>query len=726
MADSEDELDTIAGEEFDPTIEPKASRIWLAMITEAERAFSDYQTKVDNIDKQYANLERLANTVRDREFQLFWANVQVLGPSIYSREPVPVVVPRFKDRKPLQTLTSELLERASVSTFQIEDIDATMLAVRDDMTIAARGQVWLRYEAKGDDGALTERVCIEHKDRKDFLHQPARRWKEVDWVASRAWLTKQEMRKRFRKTSGDAYKSAAYEARKDDINDQDDGRLKAGVWEIWSRSQNRVVWVSEGCDKLLDDGKPHLTLEDFFPCPRPAYATVQRRSLIPVPDMLFYKDQLEEINEMTARISALAEAVKVRGFYPAGNGEIGDAIEAAIKSTTNNQILIPISNWAMLGGGSPKDTIVWLPVDMIVATIEQLVALRKQLIDDVYQITGLSDIMRGSTDASETLGAQELKSQYGSIRVRDRQNELIRFARDIVRIAAEIMAENFQPQTLLDMSQMDIPSDADLKKQAAPLTQQLQQMQAEIQHAASDPETQQLAQQNPQQAQQIVGQVKQQAAALQQQIQKIGQQPTIEQVMKLLRDQRLRPFMLDIETDSTIAPDENAQKQRATEYITAVGGVLAQVLPALQMVPAAAPLFADAIRFVQSQYRVGRQMDQTVDEFVEAMKQMATQPKPQDPAAAAAAAKQQSDGEAQKAQLQISMQAHQADMQAKQADTQIKVQDAAQKAETHRQDIQAKMLEIEARMSELHASSAANQQKHAQEMQKGASGTPQA
>ena len=45
-----------------------------------------------------------------------------------------------------------------------------------------------------------------------------------------------------------------------------------------------------------------------------AVSTLQRRSLVPIPDMVFYKDQLEEINEITARIAALTQAVQVRGF----------------------------------------------------------------------------------------------------------------------------------------------------------------------------------------------------------------------------------------------------------------------------------------------------------------------------------------------------------------------------------------------------------------------------
>jgi hypothetical protein len=50
------------------------------MIGEAERTFQTYQDKCDGIDKLYADLEKLSNVARDRQFQLFWANISVLGP----------------------------------------------------------------------------------------------------------------------------------------------------------------------------------------------------------------------------------------------------------------------------------------------------------------------------------------------------------------------------------------------------------------------------------------------------------------------------------------------------------------------------------------------------------------------------------------------------------------------------------------------------------------------
>jgi hypothetical protein len=690
MAD--DNLET-ADDALDPAVEPKDARAWLSLITTGEKAFDSWQSKSDNVDKLLANLERLGSVSRDREFQLFWANVQVLGPSIYSRPPIPVVTTRFKDRKPIPRTASEMLERSTVVIFERESIDETMKLVRDDLTTVARGQIWVRYEAKRTDGYLAQSTCIEHVNRKDFLHDPARNWKEVDWVAKRSWLTRKDARKRFRKTSGDAYKDAAYEVRKDEVTDETDGKLKAGFWELWSKSGNKVVWISEGVDKLLDEGEPHLKLEGFFPCPRPAYGTTQRNSLVPVPDVLFYKDQLEEINEITARIASLTESLRLKGFYPGGAGEVADAVEAALKVVDNRQILVPISNWAALGGAKAADMILWLPLDMVATTIQQLIELRKQLIDDVYQITGLSDIMRGSTVASETLGAQELKSQYGSIRIRDRQEELIRIARDVTRIVAEIMAENFSSKTLLDMSQLEIPSDADIAKQIKGIETQAKQQMAQLQQALSDPEVQAQAQQNPEKAQQAVQQIKQQVEQQGQQLQaevaKLKETVTIEQVMKFLRDNRIRCFTLDIETDSTIAPDENAQKQRATEYVTAMTGFLQQVVPAVQQVPQVAPLAADMIRFVNSQFRVGRQFEQTVEEFTDQMKQMAAAPKNEGPTPEQIKA-QAEEQKSQQAAVQMQADAKVAEANAQLAvkDLELKTQIAAKDAELAAQQLQ--------------------------------------
>lgn len=714
MADLDDDTELEADGIDNPERKPKSSKPWLLLLTRAGKAgFNDYNDKCDGIDKQFASLERLSNMARDREFQIFWANIQVLGPSIYSRPPVPVVVPRFKDKRKLYRLAAELLERTTIVLFEMEDIDGVMRAVRDDLVVSARGVVWLRYETK--DG--NEYVRLEHVHRRDFLTDPARSWKEVDWAAKRSFMTQREMRKRFKKHSGDAYKKAAFAVQKD-IAGNDDGTLKAGVWELWSKSANKVVWVTEGVDVVLDEDKPHLKLEGFFPCPKPAYGTTQRGSLIPVPDFVYYKDQIEEINELTGRIAALTEGLRLRGFYPAGAGEIGDAVEAAVKSQSSHQVLIPISNWAALGGQSAKDVIMWLPLDLVAQTITACIENRRQLIDDVYQITGLSDIMRGATQASETLGAQQLKSQYGSIRIRDRQDELTRIARDQTRIAAEIMAENFEGETMLAMSQMEIPTNADIRKQLQPLTQQMRQIEGDIAQSQSDPEVQQMAQQNPEQAQQVLQQAQQQLQQLQGQAQQLEATDTIEAVVKFLRDERIRPFVLDIETDSTIAPDENAAKQRATEFVTAIGGFMGQAFPLVQADPSAAGVVSDVLKYVASQYRAGREIETSIEEFAEGMKQRAQNPQP-NPEAEAAQQEAQARQQAEQAKAQMEQQRTQADLALKQADLQGRQQEAQIKTEMARMEGEAKQTEAGLRLQEIQAQSQREAARADLDMQKG-------
>lgn len=713
-----EEAPRIEDQEYEPSAEPKSSRAWLNLIVDAEKAFEDYQHRADNIDKLYANLGILSGNTRDRQFQLFWANVQVLGPSIYARPPIPVVVPKFKDRRPLYRTASELLERCTAVAFDMTNIDAVMMLLRDDLAIQARGVGWVRYETKSESDGDTEKVCIEHIDRKDFLHDPARNWTEVGWVARAAYMTRKEMRKRFYKDSGDAYKDAAYAVQKEAReNSAADKRIKARVWEIWHKAENKVVWVTEGVDKLLDEGKPHLKLEGFFPCPRPAYSTVQRRSLVPVPDVVYYKDQLEEINELTGRIHALSDALKVRGFYPAGSSEIGDAVEAALKSVDDRTVLVPISNWAAFGQNG--DPIIWLPLEMISTTLVQLVELRKQLIDDVYQIMGLSDIMRGATEKDETATAQNLKAQYGSVRIRDKQSELVRIARDLVRIAAEIMAENFGKKTLLDMSQMEIPTQAEQRKAIADLKAQGEAMlQQRLQQAQQNPEMMQQAQANPGAAQQMLEQASQQIAEqIKPQIAKIEQQPTIEDVMQFLRDQRVRPFVLDIESDSTIQADEQAEKQSRTEFVTALATLIAQFGPVLQTQPEMAPMVGEIIKFALAPYRAGRELEGKIEEAIEQMVARGQQPQPNPEADKAKA-----EAEAEKARQQFEMQKWQAEQQAKAQEMQRKDQADMLKMQAERENMEferaGKAEENQARIAQINAAMQRDERKGALEERK--------
>lgn len=583
---------------------PKRAADWLELIERAERYFRDWQDRADSIDKIYSDLNFLATTRRDRQFALFWSNIQVMLPAIYARPPVPVVTPKFKDRRPLYRTASELLERCAIVSFDTSDIDATMLAVRDDLAIVGRGVSWVRED--------DERLHYEHVYRRDFVHDPARRWCDVQWVARRGWLSRKEMRERF---GEDAAINATYlsgPTRGEHITEATDHHERAGVWEIWHKPAGRVVWVTEGCDEVLDDADPPLDLEAFFPCPQPAYATVQRNTLIPIPDIVYYKDQLEEINDLTARIHRLGDALVVKGFYPA-SGDIGEAVEAAMSLNSDGKIMVPVSSMAALGNGG--EAIVWLPIDMIANTIVACVDLRRQLIEDVYQIIGLSDIMRGQADADETLGAQRIKQQNGAARVRDKQHALVRVARDLCRIGAEVMAEEYDEDTLVEMSQMELPTDADIRNS-------IKAMETDAKAQLEDIGQQLQQAQDPEQAQQLEARQQEIVARFSKMIGDEGAKVTIEQVMQFLRDQKLRPFVLDIETDSTIYPDEAFEKQNRAEFMQAFTNTISGVMPLIQAGEEAVPLIGAVLKFALAPYRVGRELDGIIDDFTDSAPEM--------------------------------------------------------------------------------------------------------
>jgi hypothetical protein len=106
-----------------------------------------------------------------------------------------------------------------------------------------------------------------------------------------------------------------------------------------------------------------------------------------------------------------------------------------------------------------------------------------------------------------------------------------------------------------------------------------------------------------------------------------------DQVMQRLRDDRVRAYSIDVETDSTIQPDEDAEKQRRIEFATMFGGFLKQAGELFQYGPMAAPLapmIAEGLKFTVRGFRAGRQLedaiDRAMDQLLAMIKQAASQP----------------------------------------------------------------------------------------------------
>lgn len=712
-------MDDIEVQPADTLSEPddkKSSSVILKVLKQSERAFETWDERCRRIDDIYSKRSTLTGVGGyetgnwgDGELDLFWASYEILKPATYAKPPQPVVSTQFKDRDPVKSKTAELLERVSISNFDRSNIDDVMCEVRDDLIFTNRGVMWLTYEK--EDGKQC--VHIEHLDRNDFSHEPARKWAEVGWVKRRAWMTEKAVKERFKDTPDDVLGQIKYSKRREDEqrSDEKDESLKAAIDEVWHKADNKVYWVSEGVDQILEEGPPHLKLTDFWPCPRPAYGTLQRRTLIPIPDYERYAVHFNKIDTLTSRIYLLLDKVKMKGLIPAG-GDIADAVQELIRSE-DDEILIPVPAAAM--GNAGANFVAWLPLAEIATAIQGLIDARTKLIDDYYQLSGIADIMRGASDPDETLGAQQLKGQYGSIRVRCKIDELQRIAADAVRIAAEIIADNFTKETLLDMSQMKISSKADIEKQIKgiekageqelkALAQQAEKAAAQVQEQG--PEAAKQAEQEFNQAQQAI--VQKYAPMLAE----AQAEVPIEDIMDLLRNNKARGFAFEIASDSTVLTDEIQEKASRNEFMTTFAGASQSLMQMAAMGEAGAALAGGMLSFVLGPYRIGRELDGLIDNFIDAAPQMAAQMQGQGGEEAqegliaaqnTLAQAEQVKAQAAMANVQAKAAQAQADNERKMAELQMKAQNDAAKFQAENQKLQLQLAELQSKDSKTQA-----------------------
>lgn len=191
----------------------------------------------------------------------------------------------------------------------------------------------------------------------------------------------------------------------------------------------------------------------------------------------------------------------------------------------------------------------------------------------------------------------------------------------------------------------------------------------------------------------------------QQQVRQLEQTTTIDRVVKFLRDERTRSFAIEIETDSTIMPDEAVEKRSRNEFLGAFSQASAGVQQLLQLGPSGAELAGGLLKFALAPYRVGRQLDGLIEQFTQqapqiVQQQMQSQQQGQDPALAQAQ-QQLAQAEQQKAQAQ--MQKVQADAQLAAAKLQLDQQKASAEAQQRQQSLQMEAARMQAEYQQAQA-----------------------
>jgi hypothetical protein len=500
-------FDKPRGDGTSPTADPRRSkdavkaRRWKKELQIASKREKEYRRNGEKIVKRYDGEEKKRN-----RYNILWANTDVLSPAVFNSAPEPDVRRRFRDSDPLGRAVGQVIER---SLSVMCDGDMTVDAIKADVLDAllpGRGVSRIRYvpvlndsptaedpkrrpaDAAEDDatdptapavdsslppepgeGSYTEvefeQVILEHVDWRDFRHGYGRVWAEVPWVGFRHKLSRKDALDKFGKAMIEGIQFAVPSKDDGDADKRDPEREQetaklAEFWEIWDKDDVCVFFLCEQVDRCLypkdnKDGEPPLQLEGFFPCPKPLMFIDRTGSTTPIPLFHQYEEQANELDKLSLRIDKIVAAIKVRGIYDSTLKELKDLL------ASEDNDLTPVQNaqkWIAAGG--LDKAIAWMPIEQAIKALAALYDARDRQLKIIDTLLGISDIVRGVTDPDETLGAQKMKGGYFSIRLWRYQQEVKRYGRDLLRLAAAAMAQMFDAKTFEAMTDLHFPDVA--------------------------------------------------------------------------------------------------------------------------------------------------------------------------------------------------------------------------------------------------------------------------
>jgi hypothetical protein len=568
-------------EKYDPR---QSAQRWDRELNAAKKELDKFHAAARKVVRKYLD-KRDGDQSSEFKLNLFWSNVQVLKASLYAKPPKVDVSNTFKDSEDdVSRVAANILERMLNHSIERDNSDFKVSSMQGvgDYLVPGLGQIWYRYEVETQKkmtepvidkttGAelvpATEYEAIVHEDCltdyvfwEDFWWSPARTWEEVRWVARRVFMNKEALKKRFGDTIADRVPLSKQKKNADATQPQNDPWEKAAVFEVWDKTTKKAYWHVIGMDVVLDEKDDPLGLELFFPCPQPLISNLTTSNLMPVSDYQLAQDQYNQIDELTTRITYLTKACKVVGAYDKSAGALGRIFNEGMEND-----MIPVDNWAAFAEkGGIKGSMEFVPIDTISITIEKLTQQRDVIKNNLYEVLGIGDIMRGMTNPDETLGAQQLKAQFGGSRLQFKQMEIGEWVAAGQRIRAEIICHHFQPVTIFERSNIMHSPDAKLAQQA----------------------------------------------------------------VQFLKQDQTKYYRVTVESETMALVDWAQERDSRVQFMEAVGGFVQSVTPLLQATPAAAPMVLQMMKWGLGGFRVSKEIETVLDQAIAAAQQPENPPEP--------------------------------------------------------------------------------------------------
>lgn len=643
-------------------------RRWLQEIKLAEKVQKDWLKQAKNSRDMF----RSEGDHEDQRFNIQFANVQTLLPALYSSRPTPDVRKRYgdkKDREGAARIASQVIERNLSVSMDQYDFDGVMAGAVQNGLLTGRGVPRVRHLQIQAGQHVFNQVRAEVAPWRDFVIGPCEVWEDRPWIAFRHFLGREELTA-INEKIGPTLKldHTLDEAKGDEGAERTPNVFKRAVcWEVWDLSTRTQVWLAEShTDAPLAVNDDPLGLVDFFPVPKPYYTSETTDTMVPMVPVEAIKSLVTELEDISRRIQAIVRVIKWRGFAdPALNiGDLENASDGTLVAVSEGILQLVQS------GGLERH--IWMmPIERAVEALQALYVQRDQIKQTIYEITGISDIIRGASDPNETLGAQELKANYGTLRLQFQQGRVQRMVRDVLRIKAELMCSHFGIQEMLRQAGIKLPTQID--KQMAQQQIQAKQQQAQMM-AQQQPPGQPGQEQAPQP----------EAPQIPPEIEEMMKQPTVEEVEAIIKDDMIRTYVIDIETDSTVQQDLRQVQGNMSSFLDGTAKFLQAIGPMVQAGQMKADTAIDLYQPFARSYHLGKQAEDALERMSEDAQEIKNQPQPPDPAAEA----MKMEMAKVEAEMKAAQEKHQLEMQSKQMDAQIKQGEASASALAKQADMQ--------------------------------------
>lgn len=314
------------------------------------------------------------------------------------------------------------------------EIDITEQQAQDPMT----GQVYI--EQVEQEHIVNQRLWAQRFEWASFHWEACARWSECDWIAFSKNMTLLEFRKEYKVyPSKYIYQDESGEKR---VSDKADIK----VYEIWDKLKRKRYFWSDMHDQILDEDDDPFGHDSFYPCAEPMFFGTLHDSYEPRPEFFFWSDIHNKVQKLTARESNLIDGIVDLDFFDK------DAFTDVVKLETavdGDKIPVDLSKYTV-DGSTPNinNHIVARDHSGRVAVLDKITMKRDELLDKIYQTTGIADIMQGISDPRETARAQGYKNSWGNARLARKRYIFDNHIRSTLEVMINIMVKTFTAENL--------------------------------------------------------------------------------------------------------------------------------------------------------------------------------------------------------------------------------------------------------------------------------------